>query len=131
VDIRSAVDYGLARRAALVDLAAGRSSRLEACDADPYLLRAARYHGENLAYPCPVCRHRRLRSVHYAFGDALKDASGRARRARQLESLARNYPDVTVYVVEVCLDCAWNHLLRTFVIGTAAMSTAATGTGRD
>jgi Family of unknown function (DUF5318) len=131
VDIRSAVDYGLARRAALVDLAAGRTSRLEACDADPYLLRAARYHGEDLPYRCPVCRHGRLRSVAYAFGDALKEASGRACRARQLESLARRYPEVTVYLVEVCPDCGWNHLLRTFVIGAGAAAAAATGTERD
>src|SRR3954471_2416526 len=54
---RSVVDYALVRRAALADLAAGRVARREVCDAQPYLLRAARYHGQPTQEPCPVCRH--------------------------------------------------------------------------
>jgi hypothetical protein len=52
---RSVIDYALARRAALADLRAGRMSRLDVCDANPYLLRAARYHGEPTGRSCPVC----------------------------------------------------------------------------
>ena len=43
---RQVIDYALARRATLVELARGRLSAADACDAHPDLLRAARYHGE-------------------------------------------------------------------------------------
>ena len=44
---RSVIDYGLARRATLTSLlGAGAVTREDACDAHPYLLLAARHHGE-------------------------------------------------------------------------------------
>ena len=43
---RMVVDYGLARRATLADLFSGGLTVDDACDAHPYLLRAAKYHGE-------------------------------------------------------------------------------------
>src|ERR1700675_3771292 len=43
---RSVVDYGLARRATLASVFSGRTTVTDVCDAQPYLLRAAKFHGE-------------------------------------------------------------------------------------
>jgi hypothetical protein len=116
---RGVVDYALARRATLTALETGRASALEVCDAQPYLLRAARYHGETTEARCPVCRSEGLAEVTYTFGDCFRaDANGRARRARELPQLAQELPEFTVYVVEVCQQCRWNHLLTSYVLGT-------------
>jgi hypothetical protein len=115
---RNVIDYGLARRAALVDLFAGRLSTMDVCDAHPYLLRAAKYHGEPTETPCPVCKRGPLIHVTYTYGDAFKDTSGRVRATVELAALERAYAEFTVYVVEVCRDCAWNHLVSSYVLGT-------------
>ncbi len=116
---RSVVDYALARRATLADLHAGRVSTTDVCDAHPYLLRAAKYHGEATTRRCPVCRGREpLTNVTYTYGDELGVSSGRVRATRDLPSLAQQFSELRVYVVEVCTSCAWNHLIMSFVIGT-------------
>ena len=43
---RQVVDYSLQKRALLRDVYAGRVGTYEVCDASPYLLSAARFHGE-------------------------------------------------------------------------------------
>ena len=48
--VRHHVDYALARRAVLRDLRTGKRDRLDVCDAQPELLRAARNIGE-AAFP--------------------------------------------------------------------------------
>ena len=115
---RSVIDYGLARRAALMDLFAGRASTMDVCDAHPYLLRAARYHGEPTTDPCPVCKRGPLTHVTYTYGDGFKETNGRVRATTDLPALEREHPEFTVYVVEVCRDCAWNHLVTSYVLGT-------------
>jgi uncharacterized protein DUF5318 len=116
---RSVVDYALARRAALADLSAGRASAHDACDAQAYLLRAARYHGEPAGENCPVCERGSLVHVSYTFGDCFRsDVNGRARAPRELLGLAAEFPDFKVFLVEVCPECRWNHLLAAYVLGT-------------
>ncbi|WP_261567457.1 DUF5318 domain-containing protein [Frankia gtarii] len=116
---RSVIDYALARRAALADLHAGRVSPLDVCDAHPYLLRAAKYHGEPTSKRCPVCRGADpLIHVTYTYGDELGESSGRARATKDLPALAARYGELRVYVVEVCRPCGWNHLTTSYVIGT-------------
>jgi hypothetical protein len=118
---RTVVDYALARRATLTALGAGRLRTDDACDAQPYLLRAARYHGEATGDPCPVCRRGELVRVSYAYGECFRtDVNGRARAPRELVALAGEHPEFTVYLVEVCADCRWNHLLASYVMGTGA-----------
>jgi hypothetical protein len=115
---RAVVDYALARRAVLGDLTAGRTTRRDICDAQPYLRRAARYHGSRAGVDCPVCQAD-LVEVSYVYGDGFKgDANGRARARREIEELADTASDFTVYVVEICLDCGWNHLVVSCVMGT-------------
>jgi hypothetical protein len=87
-DARCVVDYALARRATLTAFRHGQVHRDEVCDAQPY-------------------------------GDCFPSgATGRARGRRELRELAGELPDFSVFVVEVCLGCGWNHLVTSFVLGT-------------
>jgi hypothetical protein len=116
---RGVIDYALARRSALASYLSGRVRRGVICDADVYLLRAARYHGEPVEGFCPVCRADGQVTVTYAYGDCFRpEVNGRARATRELPAMAREFPEFTVYVVEVCPACRWNHLLTSYVLGT-------------
>ena len=115
---RSVVDYSLKRRATLHALFSGGATAMtDVCDADPYLLRAAKYHGEVTAHDCPICRRVKLTHVTYVFGDELGQYSGRIRQTRELEPMAREHGEFRVYVVEVCRDCGWNYLTLSYVLG--------------
>ncbi len=114
---RQVVDYGLARRAALAELRSGHLTRADACDAHPYLLRAAKYHGEPTDERCPVCRRERLTHVTYVYGDELGACAGRVKATGELAEMACEYGEFRVYVVEVCQGCAWNHLTVSYVLG--------------
>jgi hypothetical protein len=116
---RAVVDYSLARRATLTGLSTGRVARREVCDAQAYLIRAARYHGQARDDACPLCGANSLGQVFFTYGDCFRgDTNGRARRARELLALADEVTEFTAYLVEVCSDCRWNHLLASFVLGT-------------
>ncbi len=121
---RDEVDHALARRAVLSDVRRGRTGTVEVCDASPYLQRAAREWGLRAPRPCPICAGRRLDEISWVYGDALGDGSGTARSARGVLLLARARPDFAVYEVEVCQDCGWNHLLRTYRTGTPGTTAA-------
>ncbi len=54
------MDYGLARRATGAAVLAGRTTVTDG-DAHPYLLRAAKVHGEPTDVTCPICRTGRSR----------------------------------------------------------------------
>ena len=43
--------------------------------------------------------------------------------------MAREHGEFTVYVVEVCQGCAWNHLTLSYVLGDGAPATAAAPAG--
>ena len=112
------VDYGLARRATLTSLlGSGPTAPEDACDAHPYLLRAARFHGEPTGRECPVCRRERLVDVSYVYGEQLGRYEGRVKRRAELAEMAREHGEFRVYVVEVCAGCRWNHLVQSFVLG--------------
>jgi hypothetical protein len=116
---RQVVDYSLQKRALLRDVLSGRVGTYEVCDASPYLLSAARFHGEATDERCPVCRRENLTYVHYLYGDELKQSAGQARSRAELPALARTVREVQVYVVEVCRGCGWNHLVEQFLLGRA------------
>ncbi|MBX6751485.1 MAG: DUF5318 domain-containing protein [Micromonosporaceae bacterium] len=117
---RQVVDYSLRRHALLRDLRVGRVGIHEVCDASPYLLSAARFHGERTDERCPVCRREYLTHVHYIYGDELKQSAGQARSRAELAILARTVQEIQVYVVEVCRGCGWNHLVEQFLLGRAS-----------
>ena len=118
---RQVVDYSLQRRALLREVYSGRVGTYEVCDASPYLLSAARFHGDATEDRCPVCRRENLTHVNYIYGDELKQSAGQARSSVELPGLATAYREVQVYVVEVCRACGWNHLVEQFVMGRSTM----------
>jgi hypothetical protein len=103
--LRAYIDYTLDKRATLMGLFRGV---VDACDADPYLMRAAKYHGE---------KKLELVELRYTFGDQLGQFSGRIKSPQELASMEREYGEFSVYVVEVCRGCSWNHLCSTFILG--------------
>ncbi|GED96005.1 hypothetical protein nbrc107697_00440 [Gordonia crocea] len=120
---RQVVDYSLRRRARLAEVNSGRIGIGEVCDANPYLLTAAEFHGAPSDISCPICRKENLTLVSWVFGDRLGQASGSARSAAELEQLARKHTDFSVHVVEVCRSCHWNHLVRSYVSGLKSQPT--------
>jgi Family of unknown function (DUF5318) len=114
---RDVVDHALQRRAVLADFANGRASITDVCDAHPYLKLAARHYGQPTSHACPVCRKTAIRHVHYVYGEALGRSAGQAKSIGELAHLAAQLAEFDVYVVEVCQECGWNHLLRSFVLG--------------
>jgi hypothetical protein len=135
---RQVVDYALRRRALLREVYAGRVGTYEVCDASPYLLSAAKFHGDPTDDRCPVCRREYLTNVHYIYGDELKQSAGQARRLAELPVLAMTFGEFRVYVVEVCRSCGWNHLVEQYLLGRDGLvgapadrpATAAAGAGR-
>jgi hypothetical protein len=112
------VDYTLARRSAISSVRRGGLDTSDVCDAHPELLRAAKNIGDALPGQCPICSHESLRWVRYVYGDELKRDSGRVvYPAAWLSELATAHDSFTCYLVEVCVDCAWNHLVRSYMAG--------------
>ncbi len=124
------MDYALQRRALLADVQAGRVGLIEACDATPYLLRAAQYHGEATETSCPICRKERLTRVHYIYGDRLGTLSGQAKTERELAVMDARASEFSVYEVEVCRSCSWNHLIASYVLGADRSEAGGKSTGR-
>ena len=115
---RGLVDYALQRRAVLAEVMSGRTGVTDVCDATPYLIRAAKFHGVPTDIPCPVCRKESLTHVYWVYGDLIGPAAGSARMPEELERMAGRFEEFSVYQVEVCRTCSWNHLVSSFVLGT-------------
>ena len=94
-----------------------RTGLFEVCDASPYLSRAAKYHGEATDVACPVCRKERLTLVNYVYGEHLGPTSGQAKTEAELARMDAAQEEFTVYAVEVCRSCGWNHLDSSYVLG--------------
>jgi hypothetical protein len=111
---RGFIDYSLDKRATLLALFRGV---VDACDADPYLMRAAKHHGEKADRNCPVCKKDSLVELRYTFGDQLGQYSGRIKNGKELLDMESEFGEFSVYVVEVCRGCSWNHLSSTYLLG--------------
>ncbi|HEV7886574.1 MAG TPA: DUF5318 family protein [Acidimicrobiales bacterium] len=111
------IDYRLARNSIIKEFKRGRLSRLDVCDAHPELMRAATHVGAPTAEQCPICEARDLVLVSYAFGPHLPPSGQCFTSAAELARLSRRAGQVACYVVEVCPDCRWNHLTRTYISG--------------
>lgn len=114
---RAFVDYALQRRSVLAGVTGGRVPVAEVCEASPYLLRAASFHGIPSDVPCPVCRKENVTLVHWIYGEELGSAAGSARTPEELDRLEEVIAEFSVYLVEVCRTCSWNHLVSSFVLG--------------
>lgn len=125
------VDYSLAKRSVLASLRRGAITTTDVCDAHPELMRAAKNIGADAGDKCPVCSHETLRQVRYVYGDELKRDSGRVvYPADWLSELVRRHDQFTCYVVECCIDCAWNHLVRSYLTGRRFAGSRAAGGSR-
>lgn len=111
------VDYALQRKSLLAEVYSGRTAMAQVCDADPYLLRAAKFHGRPSTVACPICRKEQLTLVSWVFGDKLGTMNGSARTAEELLRLGASEEEFTVHDVEVCRTCSWNHLVQSYVLG--------------
>jgi hypothetical protein len=58
--------------------------------------------------------------VQYVYGDTLKAANGRCVAGdKELARLKGSVDEFACYVVEVCVDCGWNYLIRSTILGRA------------
>ena len=103
----------------------------EVCDASPTCSAPPASTASRPEQACPVCRKERLTLVSWVFGDALRHAAGSARRPDELERLAALHADFSVYVVEVCNSCRWNHLVLSYVMGSGGDPDTGTGRARE
>ncbi len=115
---RGFIDYSLDKRATLLALFRGV---VDACDADPYLMRAAKFHGEKAGRNCPVCKKDALVELRYTFGDQLGQYSGRIKSPAELIEMEKEFGEFSVYIVEVCRECSWNHLSSTYILGDGSV----------
>lgn len=111
------IDYRLARRQALRRFRAGEVGAEDICDAQAELLRVAHSCSEPAGTPCPVCRARSLRNVRFVFGPRLPPGGRAVSSHSELDRLAGRSGEHRCYLVEVCIECRWNHLLSTTVLG--------------
>lgn len=111
------IDYRLARQAVISEFRKGRLARHEVCDAHPELMRVARNCGQPTERTCPICEESPLALVTFAFGSRLPAQGRFVATAAELAKLARRAQESACYVVEVCPECSWNHLMRTFLVG--------------
>ncbi len=116
---REEVDYALQRRSTLEALRRPQRTidRSDVCDADPMLVRAATHHGEASDVPCPICKGTRMVNLQYVFGEQLGQYSGRIKSTKELIDMQDEYGEFKVRVVEVCLDCHWNHMISSYLLG--------------
>ena len=114
---RSVVDYALQRATDVKRFHKGGMLTSDFCDPDPYLLKAARFHGEQCTRSCPACKHDSLKELHYIYGDELGPYAGRIRKSDELAPMCRQFGEFRVYQVEVCVDCGWNYLVKAFSLG--------------
>ena len=115
------IEYRLARDSIVREFRRGRLSRLDICDAHPELLRVARNLGHATDVDCPICEAAKLVHVAFAFGRGLPPGGMPLVMNSELRTLAQRRNDVLFYVVEVCTDCSWNHLLRMFTAPRARL----------
>jgi hypothetical protein len=114
---RGIVDHRLARRMLISEVKKGRV-RIEAvCDAHPELVRAAKNVGTQTSTLCPICEEANLKLVTYVFGHGLQAQGHCVSSAKQMERLNARMGEANAYVVEACVECRWNHLLRVLPVG--------------
>lgn len=109
----TSVDYTLRKRSVLRDFRKGRLSLYDVCDAHPEMRRIAANVGEHTLISCPVCHREKLRLLNFVYGDELDHDNGRVFPTKAIfNGLREKYHVFTCYVVEVCIECNWNHLVR-------------------
>ena len=65
----------------------------------------------------PATDSPRLTLVNYVYGEHLGPTSGQAKTEAELARMDAAQEEFTVYAVEVCRSCGWNHLDSSYVLG--------------
>ena len=111
------VEYRLARQAVIEYWKKGKIERENLCDAQPMLKRNAIHCGVPIEEGCPICELGEVYYVTYVFGPRLP-AHGRCISTKgELQRLNDRKTHLSAYVIEVCPDCGWNHLVRIASLG--------------
>lgn len=111
------IDYRLLRGNVLRAWRNGKVEASELCDAQRELRRNAKYCGRPIDAPCPICEKPCLVEVTYVFGPRLP-AHGRCiTTEKELHRINARKQTSKSYVVEVCHECGWNHLLSSHTLG--------------
>ena len=114
---KTGIDYRMQRRAVLRDVRCGLRSPDDVRDAHPDLVRAAIHLGTPIDEPCPLCDEAALAQVTYVFEHkGSRSPGGRAVPREALPRQLERYGELTAYVVEVCRDCHWHHLIESFLL---------------
>lgn len=113
-DPPSQVDYRIARESVVRSYKSGRVSQIDVCDAHPELVRAARNVGEPTSEECPICEEHHVVLVSYVFGTGLSPSGHCVQSRAEFLRLGARARNATLYVIEVCPSCSWNHLARVF-----------------
>jgi len=94
----------------------------EVCDANPYLFaRREVFHRETKCGAlAPICRKEQLTLVSWVFGEHLGAVSGfGSHPPKSWFLLTTRFLGVRGSMwVEVCRTCSWNHLVKSYVLGT-------------
>ena len=110
------IDYRLARLSGLNEYRSGVLSREDVCDAHSELRRAAAEYSTPTTEECPICEEGTLANVSYVFGPRLPSHGRCINSLAELERIRKRKGTFACYIVEVCPECAWNHLRRAYVI---------------
>ena len=111
------VEYRLARQTVIDYWKNGEIERENLCDAQPMLKRNAIHCGVLIGESCPICESGKIYYVTYVFGPRLP-AHGRCISTKgELQRLNDRKSQLSAYVIEVCPDCGWNHLVRIASLG--------------
>ncbi len=111
------VEYRLARQTVIDYWKNGEIERENLCDAQPMLKRNAIHCGVLIGECCPICESGEIYYVTYVFGPRLP-AHGRCISTKgELQRLNDRKSQLSAYVIEVCPDCGWNHLVRIASLG--------------
>lgn len=122
---RGLVDHRLARRMLISQVKKGRVPLDQVCDAHPELIRAARNVGTQTSTRCPICEEADLKLVTYVFGPRLSAQGRCVSTAKEMRQLNDRSDELSAYVVEACVECRWNHLLRVIPVGGRRSATRA------
>jgi hypothetical protein len=111
------VEFRLARQTVIDYWKNGKIERETLCDAQSMLKRNAIHCGVLIEERCPICELGEVYYVTYVFGPRLP-AHGRCISTKgELQRLNDRKTQLLAYVIEVCPDCGWNHLVRIASLG--------------
>ncbi len=114
---RGIIDHRLARRMLISQVKKGRLPLDQVCDAHSELIRAAKNVGTQTSTRCPICEESDLKLVTYVFGPRLSAQGRCVSTAKEMRQLNSRPEELNAYVVEACVECRWNHLLRVIPVG--------------